>query len=91
MEWRAKNGCIEKIESDRFVLKFDQLDIFDLHVFCDASELGYAACVFVVSQNNSKRRSILLVARSKVASIKSKSIPRLELGAALLGFGFYHQ
>ena len=36
---REKPGCIELIEQDRFVLKMDQLDIFDLHVFCDASEL----------------------------------------------------
>ena len=73
------------IELGKFVLKMDQLDIFDLHVFCDASELGYAACVFVVSQNNDEPRSTLLVAKSKVAPIKSKSIPHLKLCAALLG------
>ena len=52
VDWREKLNCIETIELSRFVLKMDQLDIFDLHVFCDASELGYSACVFVVSQNN---------------------------------------
>ena len=55
VDWREKLGCIELIEQDRFVLKMDQLDIFDLHVSCDASELDYAACVFVVSQNNGER------------------------------------
>ena len=84
LDWREKLGCIEKIELDRFVLRKEQLDIFHLHVFCDASELGYAACVFVVSQNNGKRRSTLLVAKSKAAPMKSKSILRLELCAALL-------
>ena len=85
LDWRERLCCIEKIELGRFVLKKEQFDIFDLHVFCDASELGYAACVFVVSQNNGERMSTLLVAKAKVAPIKSKSIPRLELCAALLG------
>ena len=73
VDWRERLGCIEMIELDRFVLKKDQLDIFDLHVFCDASELGYAACVFVVSQNNGERRSSLLVAKSKKGPDKIKN------------------
>ena len=77
LDWRERLGCIEMIELDRFLLRKEQLDIFDLHVFCDASELGYAACVFVVSQNNGERRSTLLVAKSKVAPIKSKSVGAL--------------
>ena len=85
MDWRERLGCIEMIELDRFVLKKDNLDSFDLHVFCDASEHGYAACVFVISQNNGERRSSLLVAKSKVVPIKSKTVPRLELCAARLG------
>ena len=40
VDWRERLGCIEMIELDRFVLKKDQLDSFDLHLFCDASELG---------------------------------------------------
>ena len=77
VDLREKLGCIELIQLDRFVLKMDELDIFDLHVFCDGSELGYASCVFVVSQNNGERGSTLFVAKSKVAPIKSKSIPLL--------------
>ena len=85
VDWREKLGCNEMIEFNRFVLKMDQLDIFNQYLFCDASQLGYAACVFVVSQNNGERRTTLLVAMSQLAPIKSKAFLRLELCAALLG------
>ena len=84
VDWQEKLGCNEIIECNRFVLKMDQLDIFDHYLFCDASQLGNAACVFVVSQNNGERRLTLLVAMSQLAPIKSKAILRLELCAALL-------
>ena len=84
--WRENLGCIEMMEVDRFVLKTDQLDIFDLHVICDATEHGYAACVFVVSQHNGERRSTLLLAvSSQKYPEKSNPITRLELCAAVPG------
>ena len=72
-------------ELDKFVLETDQFYDFDLHVFCDYSDHGNAACVFVVLQNNDERRSALLVVKSKASPIKSKSNPHLELCDAQLG------
>ena len=48
--------------------------------FSDASEKAYGACVYYVSGN----RSILMASRSKVAPLKSTSLARLELCAAVL-------
>lgn len=53
--------------------------------FCDASELGYGAVVYVKSEEDERDAQVsLLCAKSKVAPIKFQTIPRLELCAALL-------
>lgn len=53
--------------------------------FCDAYEKGYAAVVYLKLENGAERPVVtLLGAKTKMAPIKSSTIPRLELCAALL-------
>ena len=56
----------------------------EIHGFCDASEQGYGALVYVrvVAENNVVIR--MLSAKSKVAPLKAITLPRLELCAAVL-------
>lgn len=58
----------------------------EMHVFSDASEKGYGACVCLRSNaGNDTYNTKLLRAKGKVAPIKQLTLPRLELCAALLG------
>ena len=52
-----------------------------VHMFCDASERAFGCCIYFVWSSASQ----LVFAKSKVAPLKSQSLARLELQAALLG------
>lgn len=54
--------------------------------FCDASDKGWGAALYIVNKFNSETRSSLIIAKSKLAPIKSKlTIPKQELNAILMG------
>ncbi|XP_055589595.1 uncharacterized protein LOC129741828 [Uranotaenia lowii] len=56
-----------------------------LHTFVDASELGYAAVVYLRFKQHDKTECVIVAAKSRVAPLKFLSIPRMELEAALIG------
>lgn len=57
-----------------------------LHIFCDASQDAYAAAAYWrLEMEDGTIHVVLAAAKSKVAPIKTQSIPRLELQAALVG------
>ncbi|XP_036317761.1 uncharacterized protein LOC118732753, partial [Rhagoletis pomonella] len=69
-------------------LSFPRLSILpkgvvEVHGFSDASVQAYGACVYVVSDNGIERQVHLLCSKSRVAPLKTLTIPKLELcGAA---------
>ncbi|XP_058817603.1 uncharacterized protein LOC131680903 [Topomyia yanbarensis] len=57
----------------------------EIHVFCDASEKAYGACLYLKSVDESGQVMVSLMAsKSRVALLKSQSLPRLELCGALI-------
>ncbi|XP_060516106.1 uncharacterized protein LOC132695675 [Cylas formicarius] len=56
----------------------------ETHGFCDASERGYGAAVYLRSVREGHISVTLLCAKNRVAPLKRVSIPRLELCSALL-------
>ena len=56
-----------------------------LHSICDASELAYAAVVYVgCDYGQNCVQSTLVNAKTRVAPLKRQTIPRLELSGALI-------
>lgn len=90
-DWLKYLPEIEKLRIPRCLLsKFDNWSdtITQLHVFTDAGE---ECCVCVAYLRISKGNDIdcvLVGSKTKVAPIKARSIPRLELDAAVMGCRF---
>lgn len=84
-EFRATLLHINNIKIPRYVgLGFDDVE-YELHGFCDASMKAYAAVVFLKCKNKNGNVSVNIVAaKSRVAPVKTISLPRLELCGAVL-------
>ena len=52
--------------------------------FCDASTLAYAAVVYLIQVVDSEVRVTFVAAKTRVAPLKTQTVPRLELLSALL-------
>lgn len=87
MKWKelwSNIKSLEKFRIDRWIGTADDID-FQVHGFSDASSSAYGAVLYVRAQRLSgKITSRLLVAKARVAPIKTLTIPRLELSAAEL-------
>jgi len=53
--------------------------------FCDASNKAYAASVYLVQVSEQSSRCDLIFSKSRLAPVKTMTIPRLELMAVLIG------
>ncbi|CAK1582087.1 unnamed protein product [Parnassius mnemosyne] len=87
-EWityRKELKLLEKVTISRWLGSKEDATRIELHGFCDASKLAYAAVVYmrVIDSDNNIKVS-LLTAKTKVAPIKQVSIPRLELCGGVL-------
>lgn len=84
LEFVSSFPLIEELRIPRCVSVKDSAKVV-LHGFADASEFAYGAVLFL--QNVSKDGSVvnhLLCSKSRVAPIKTLTIPRLELSACVL-------
>lgn len=84
--WKRYNDELSNINTLKvprnIVVNKDQIE---LHGFSDASIKAYGACIYVrCKTSNGQFQSHLLCAKSRVAPMKTVSLPRLELCGAVL-------
>ncbi|CAK9827685.1 hypothetical protein ANTRET_LOCUS5354 [Anthophora retusa] len=88
--YHTQLNLLNDLAFERHLLLPNAINI-QLHGFCDASENGYGACIYLRSSDKSgKVQSRLLCAKSRVAPLKAMTIPRLELCGAHLLAKLYH-
>lgn len=76
---------LNQLKIPRWVL-YENSVTYEIHVFTDASEKAYGACVYIRSCNSIGSIGVqLLVSKNRIAPIKPTTMPRLELCGALLG------
>lgn len=84
VQYESQLNMISNFKIPRYVACKDALST-QLHGFSDASEKAYGACIYVrVINTQGQVQTRLLCSRSRVAPLKTISLPRLELCGALL-------
>ncbi|XP_065082278.1 uncharacterized protein LOC135704722 [Ochlerotatus camptorhynchus] len=86
-EWTSYQRDIRHLDGLRIprLVMLSPHQRLEIHGFSDASLQAYGACVYIRSVDAKGQCYVqLLTAKSRVAPLSSKSIPRLELSAALL-------
>ncbi|XP_033115253.1 uncharacterized protein LOC117115524, partial [Anneissia japonica] len=82
-EWISYVSNLSEVRVPRW-LRLDEAVDVQLHIFCDASERGYAAVAYLRTTLNDEISCQYVVGKARVTPLKSISIPRLELMAAVL-------
>ncbi|KAG8173850.1 hypothetical protein JTE90_001688, partial [Oedothorax gibbosus] len=83
-KWLNELQCLNDIRIPRWI-GFSENSDTTIHVFCDASERAYGACLYSRQTVDSSTSVSLICSRNKLAPVKKVTLPRLELLAALLG------
>ncbi|GFW33603.1 uncharacterized protein TNCV_2211351 [Trichonephila clavipes] len=99
LEWNDILPAEEYREGQQFLVSLENInnieiprrilvafpEVIEIHGFADASERCYGAAVYCKSKNLKSETLVrLITSKSRVAPIKSLTIPRLELCAAVL-------
>lgn len=86
--WRKDLLAFNEFDIDRCIVPKEEIseeDEYQIHGFCDASEKGYSAVVYVRTKLETGNIKVgQIAAKSKVAPTKKTTLPRLELCGAFL-------
>ncbi|XP_025407359.1 uncharacterized protein LOC112681309 [Sipha flava] len=87
-EWRKNREDLDSINSlviNRLITDSSKNCSVQIHGFADASISAYGACLYIRTQNKDGTITTnLICAKSRVAPLKTITLPRLELLAAVL-------
>ena len=86
LQWKNDLQKMEQFNIPRCISSnFQDITSIQLHHFGDASEMAYGVASYVRLTNKAgKVRTMLVMAKSRLAPLKKMTIPRLELSAAAL-------
>ncbi|XP_063901935.1 uncharacterized protein LOC135121564 [Zophobas morio] len=77
-------GSLNQINIPRNIIQINRIAI-EMHGFGDASQVAYGAAVYLrVTDSSENSQTHLIAAKSRIAPLKTITLPRLELSAALL-------
>ena len=62
----------------------DEMKLYRLYGFCDASTVAYAAVIYLVEERGDSKYSRFIVSKTRVSPLKVQTILRLELLSAVL-------
>ncbi|UYV61043.1 hypothetical protein LAZ67_1003208 [Cordylochernes scorpioides] len=82
--WLDQIKFIELIKIPRYMWN-DLIFPTEVHIFCDASQIGYGAVAYLRSETRRENTLTLIWSKVRLAPMKSITIPRLELMAMVLG------
>ena len=84
--WKQELANIDQIKVPRWLLQnLSSVDKVELHGFGNARERAYGSAIYIcVEDKVGNRISSLVMAKSRVASVKRVSLPRLELLAVYI-------
>ncbi|XP_018400048.1 PREDICTED: uncharacterized protein LOC108777614 [Cyphomyrmex costatus] len=83
LEFARQLEIVNRISFDRQLFIESASDV-QMHGFCDASTVGYGACWYIRSKRKRNVSVRLISAKSRLAPLKTITVPRLELCGALL-------
>ncbi|UYV75388.1 hypothetical protein LAZ67_13000092 [Cordylochernes scorpioides] len=85
--WKALQNdlaSLHQVQIPRWIGLFEPAT-YEIHGFADASQRAYAAMVYIkIIHNSSIHEVYLLAAKTRVATLKTTTTPRMELCASLL-------
>ncbi len=86
-EWLVSAEKISDVRVDRCYMSLKEpVSEIQLHIFCDASESAYGTVAYLrYSFKAGGHKCALIMSKSKLAPIKTVTLPRLELCSALVG------
>lgn len=82
--WFKSLDTLSEVSIPRWYGTTSQDDV-QMHVFMDASEEAYSAVIYFRVKNQQNLHCALVASKARVAPIRSLTVPRLELLAALTG------
>ena len=84
--WIKKLDLLNEMKIPRCVALGENIKDIQLHIFSDASEEAFATVVYLRTvDENGKVTTAIIMAKTKLAALKTVSVAKLELNAAVLG------